>query len=102
MTIPCPCCGQDVDSYPVEKLAAVVSPVMGEVVEALMSKPGEYVSVNSIASYVWRRDPHGGPENPNLSIANAIAYNRRRISAMGWEIKGRRGAHGGYILKSVA
>ena len=97
----CPCCGQTVDAIDPRKLAAIVSPVMAEMVAVLLKNPGQYVPTEEIARFVWRRDPNGGPANAAVSICNLIAFNKTRLAALGWAVKGRLGRYGGYMLTTL-
>lgn len=94
----CPCCGQPTQAIDLATLAKVVSPTMGEMVDLLSSKPGAFFSSDEIARHIWRRTPHGGPEFLPSTIANMVNYNKRRLRALGWDIEGRLGRHGGYRL----
>lgn len=95
---PCPCCGQMTEAVRLETLVAVVSPMFAEMVDLLAKTPGRFVSTDRIATYVWRRDPNGGPINANVCLANLLSYNRRKLKALGYRIEGRLGRYGGYRL----
>lgn len=102
MDTKCPCCGQSVESFDPDKLIAIVSPVMAEMIEALLKRPGQYVSTDELARYIWRRDSNGGPANPAVSIWNLVAFNKRRLAALGWAVKSRTGRYGGYMLVTLS
>jgi hypothetical protein len=97
----CPCCGQAVASIDPAKLAAIVSPVMAEMIEILLRHPGEFVPSEKIAQHIWRRGADGGPTNTATAICSMVNFNRRRLKALGWEVKGRMGRYGGYMLSAV-
>lgn len=80
---------------------ALLSPIVAEVVGCLSKRPGEFVRTSDIAAQVWRRDPNGGPENFGICISSAIARNRHRLQALGWEIESRFGQPGGYRLRII-
>lgn len=96
--MPCPCCGQMTEAVRLETLVAVVSPTFSEMIELLAKTPGQFVPTDRIAAHVWRRDPNGGPLNANVCLSNLLAYNRRKLKALGYRIDGRMGRHGGYRL----
>lgn len=101
----CPCCGHPTNAMPVEKLAAVVSPLLAEMVGLLIKSPGEFVRTDRIADHIWRRDPNVGPVNFGVCISSLIARNRQRLHAIGWDVQSRIGSPGGYrivILPEVA
>ena len=91
----CPCCGQPVEAYPLDRIAAIVTPVMGEIVARLMTCPGEFVPVEELVRWTYRRDPNGGPDAGKATIMNVINHNRRRLNALGWDVRGRMGRIGG-------
>lgn len=95
----CPCCGGDIKAIDPQKLLQIVSPTFAEMVTRLLKSPGEYVRTEELARYIWRRDPNGGPESPAININNLVSYNKRRLTALGWEVVGRMGRHGGYMLR---
>lgn len=99
--VKCPCCNQPIESYPLDVLEGVVTPKMAEIIVFLRRKPGQYLSARSIADFIYRRDSDGGPDQAETSISNAITYNRRKLHAMGWDVRGRIGPGGGYSLISL-
>lgn len=96
--IACPCCGQPTRSVPVETMTTFLSPIMSEMVLRLSREPGSFVLTSDLAYYIWRREPTGGPENAGICISSAVARNRARLRAMGWDIESRIGQPGGYRL----
>ena len=94
----CPCCGQETKAIDLVTLAKIVSPTMGEMVDLLASQPGQFFTREQIARHIWRRTPEGGPEFLSSTVANMVNYNKRRLHALGWDIEGRLGSHGGYRL----
>jgi hypothetical protein len=97
-TTECPCCGQPTQAVPIETMVAVVSPLLAEMVQILSKTPGQFVLTDQIASYIWRRDRDGGPENFAVCIASLVARNRQRLRALGWDVEGRLGRLGGYRI----
>lgn len=96
--VKCPCCGNDVESYPLEVLKGIVTPNMAEVVTILARRPGQFISAREIAGFIHRRDKDGGPIQAENSVSNTITYNRRRLKAMGWNIVSKLGTGGGFAL----
>ena len=94
----CPCCGQQTKAAKVETLVAVVSPVFAEMVTLLATKPGEFFDTDQVARHIWRNYSDGGPLNAGTSITNLVAYNKRRLKALGYDVQGRLGRYGGYRL----
>ena len=97
MTI-CPCCGQQTDALPIEKLVRVVSDRAAEIVTLLARDPGDFVACSDVVRWAYRHDPEGGPLNARTCINQIISYNRQKLAAMGWLIEGRLGPYGGYRL----
>lgn len=94
----CPCCGRPCEIFPLENALKMLSPVSAEIVECLALSPGQYVLTDNVIAYVWRRNPDSQPENAAICVSAAIARNRVRLNAMGWDIEARRGQPGGYRL----
>ena len=94
----CPCCGQQTQAMSIERLVAVASPLAAEIISRLMKAPGEFVTSDAIARYIYRNEASGGPINYAACINQVISYNRPKLAAMGWLIESRLGPYGGYRL----
>jgi DNA-binding response OmpR family regulator len=91
----CPTCGQIVKDAPRidEAIAALrLVGIQKQIVLALASARGRYLSLDELAQIVYLDDPEGGPETASRSIYVQINKLRKKFNHWGARIEGK-GAH---------
>lgn len=94
----CPCCGAPISApTDFDRMLETLSPVARRAVIEIARRPG--LSGRDLASVVYADCPDGGPLNAQTSISVALAHNRERLAAYGFDVRSRMGGRiGGYRL----
>lgn len=99
MTRTCPCCGQAVETDPLEAARAALSPMQRKVLEAVIRCPG--ISAVEIADLVYADHPDGGPLTAEIAVRTFAFYANRRLKAFGFRMRAKGSGTNGYRLERL-
>lgn len=92
MTKTCPCCGSEIEKWPVEVLAfAELTKSQLKIMDMLLGAYPKGVPRDRAISKLYDDDPDGGPLCADAVVRTQVKYMNPRIAPFGFRVVGRQG-----------